>query len=299
MKKWICLPLCALLLAALFCTSQAQIPQADENAIRVYFVSDSAHSSSALVWESRVLDPNQDAIQQLVTWLLAGPEAVDHEAILPGGVTLISRHLAGTTLTLNFSNEYSDLTGADLTLANAAVVMTLTQLEEVEGVVILSAGEPVLADSTVPLTAENFDLSGRSSDPVTIKLSLYFLSENGTDVISESREIQASDDSVSAAAQAVLDTLCAGPTTKGLRSFLPNSTDGISFKIKKKTCTLTIDDQWRSALLDSSGKATLSTWALTASLTGLDGIDLVTYEQDGTEVSGLSDKEIAAVYNSQ
>ena len=136
---------------------------------------------------------------------------------------------------MNFSNEYSDLTGADLTLANAAVVMTLTQLEEVEGVVILSAGEPFLADSTVHLTAENFDLSGRSSDPVTIKLSLYFLSENGTDVISESREIQASDDSVSAAAQAVLDTLCAGPTTKGLRSFLPNSTDGISFKIKKKT----------------------------------------------------------------
>lgn len=297
MKKWICLPLCALLLAALFCASQAKITQSEENAIRVYFASGSVSSGSALAWETRVLDPNQDAIQQLVTWLLAGPNETDHEAVLPGGVTLISRRLAGTTLTLNFSSEYSDLTGAHLTLANGAVVSTLTQLDEVEGVVILSAGEPVLADSTVPLTAENFDLSGKSADPVTLKLSLYFLSENATDVISESREIQASDDSVSAAARAVLEALCAGPSTKGLRSFLPRSTDGISFKIKKKTCTLTIDDEWRSALLDSSGRATLSAWALTASLTGLDGIDQVTYEQDDAKVAGLSDKEIAAVYD--
>ena len=49
--------------------------------------------------------------------------------------------------------------------------------------------------------------------------------------------------------------------------------------------------------MDSSGRATLSAWALTASLTGLDGIDQVTYEQDDAKVAGLSDKEIAAVYD--
>lgn len=297
MKKWICLPLCALLFAALFCASQAKTAQSEEASIRVYFASDSIHSNSVLAWESRTLDPNRNSIQQLATWLLAGPNDADHRAVLPSGVTLISRHLAGTTLTLNFSAEYSDLTGADLTVANGAVVATMTQLDEVEGVVILSAGEPVLADSTVPLTAENFDLSGRGADPVTVKLPLYFLSENATDAIPESREIQASNNSLSAAAQAVLDTLCAGPSTKGLRSFLPGSTDGLSFKIEKKICTLTIDDQWRSALLDSHGKATLSAWALTASLTGLDGIDQVVYQQNGTEVPGLSDKEIATAYH--
>ena len=138
MKKWICLPLCALLLVALFCASQAKTTQAEENTIRVYFVSNSLRSSSVLAWESRVLDPNQDSIQQLVSWLLAGPNHPDHEAILPSGVTLISKHLADSTLTLNFSSEYSDLTGADLTVANGSVVATMTQLEEVDGVVILS-----------------------------------------------------------------------------------------------------------------------------------------------------------------
>ena len=297
MKKWICLPLCALLLVALFCASQAKTTQAEENTIRVYFVSNSLRSSSVLAWESRVLDPNQDSIQQLVSWLLAGPNHPDHEAILPSGVTLISKHLADSTLTLNFSSEYSDLTGADLTVANGSVVATMTQLEEVDGVVILSAGEPVLANSTVPLTAADFDLSGKSADPVTVQSPLYFLSENATDVISESREIQISNSSVSTEVQAVLDALCAGPLTKGLRSFLPSSTDGLSSVVKNKVCTLNLDDEWRNALLNSDGKATLSAWALTASLTGLNGIDQVIYQQNDAEIPGLSDKEIAAVYD--
>lgn len=147
-----------------------------------------------------------------------------------------------------------------LTLANASVVLTMTQLEAVDGVVILSAGEPVLSNSTVPLTAEDFDLSGKSADPVTVKIPLYFLSENASDVIPESREIQASTSSVSAEVQAVLDALCAGPKTKGLRSFLPATSDGLSPKLKNKTCTLTIDDEWRNALLNSDNKATLSAW---------------------------------------
>ena len=297
MKKWICLPLCALLLTALFCAGQVRIATEEEHAIRVYFTSHSMRSSSALVWESRVLNPDRDAVQQLAAWLLAGPKAADHEAILPGGVTLISQHRNGSTLTLNFSDEYSDLSDAALTLANAYVVLTMTQLEAVDGVVILSAGEPVLSNSTVPLTAEDFDLSGKSADPVTVKIPLYFLSENASDVIPESREIQASTSSVSAEVQAVLDALCAGPKTKGLRSFLPATSDGLSPKLKNKTCTLTIDDEWRNALLNSDNKATLSAWALTASLSGLEGIDQVVYQQDDLEVPGLSDKEIAAVYN--
>ena len=212
-------------------------------------------------------------------------------------MTLISQHRNGSTLTLNFSDEYSDLSDAALTLANASVVLTMTQLEAVDGVVILSAGEPVLSNSTVPLTAEDFDLSGKSADPVTVKIPLYFLSENASDVIPESREIQASTSSVSAEVQAVLDALCAGPKTKGLRSFLPATSDGLSPKLKNKTCTLTIDDEWRNALLNSDNKATLSAWALTASLSGLEGIDQVVYQQDDLEVPGLSDKEIAAIYD--
>ena len=132
---------------------------------------------------------------------------------------------------------------------------------------------------------------------MTVKIPLYFLSENASDVIPESREIQASTSSVSAEVQAVLDALCAGPKTKGLRSFLPATSDGLSPKLKNKTCTLTIDDEWRNALLNSDNKATLSAWALTASLSGLEGIDQVVYQQDDLEVPGLSDKEIAAVHD--
>ncbi len=297
MKKWICLPLCVLLLLALFCAGQSKTSATTEHTIRVYFLSSNMTSDSALIPESRILDPKQDSVQQLIQWLLADPKDADHDPLFPSSVTLISKKLSDSVLTLNFSSEYSELTGADLTVANAAVVLTVTQLEDIDGVILLSAGERVLPNTTLPLTTDDFDLSGKSADPVGINVPLYFLSENGVDVVAEPREVQASDSSISSAAQAVLDALCTGPQTKGLHSFFPTTSEGVTLKIKSKTCFLTINDVWRNVLLDADAHATLSAWAITATLTGVDGIDQVIYLEDSTEIPGLSNKEIAAVYN--
>lgn len=297
MKKWICLPLCALFVAALYYIGLSETTTAAKHTMSVYFMSTSMNSGSVLTTESRVLDPHQDAIRQLIQFLLDGPKDADHHPALPDDVTLISEKLNGSVLTINFSDEYSELTGAALTVANASVVLTMTQLEKVDSVRILSAGEPVLPTNTAPLTAADFDLSGKSADPVTLKLPLYFPSKNGTDVFSEKRAIQASASSVSAEAQAVLDALCAGPETEGLRSSFPASPEKLTLKFKNKICSLTVDDEWRNVLLNAHGKATLSAWALTASLTELDGIDQVRYLNNNTEIPGLSEKEIAAVYD--
>ena len=48
MKKWICLPLCALLLTALFCAGQVRIATEEEHAIRVYFTSHSIDRKSVV-----------------------------------------------------------------------------------------------------------------------------------------------------------------------------------------------------------------------------------------------------------
>lgn len=298
MKKWICLPLAALLLIALFCATQFKTVSAAKHTFQVYFRSNSMTSSSALEPETRTLNPKEDSIPQLLQWLLDGPQETDHSDVLPEGVTLISQTLHDSVLTLNFSKEYSELTGVDLTVANGSIVLTMTQLKGVDGVTILSAGEQVLPSTTLPLTANDFDLSGKSADPVELTLPLYFLSQNGTDAISENRTIQASATSVSASAQAALDALCAGPVTKGLRSFLPATTDGVSVQIKNGTCSLTVTDAWCSILLDADGAPTLSAWALTATLTGIDGIDQVSFlDEQGAELPGLSEKRIAAIYH--
>ena len=42
---------------------------------------------------------------------------------------------------MDFSSRYASLSGIDLTLADYSVVLTLTQLEEVEAVMITAEGE--------------------------------------------------------------------------------------------------------------------------------------------------------------
>lgn len=53
------------------------------------------------------------------------------------------------------------------------------------------------------------------------------------------------------------------------------------------------------ALLDEDGKANLAAWALSASLTELDGVNQVSYWNHGTEIPGLSAGEIEKVYTAQ
>lgn len=297
MKKWFCLLLAALFAGALFWVGLRVTVQNEADMLRVYVISDNIHSGSSLVWEYRKPDPERDPEQQLVDWLLIEPQKAEHRAAIPGGVTLLSRKLEDGILTLNFSEGYGDLNGASKSLANGAVVLTMTQLESVNGVVIRSAGEPVTGGNALTLTPEMFDLSGRSADPVVLALPLYFLSDDGGEVVPESREIQASDEAPATEVRAVLNTLCAGPETEALRSPYPSAADQVSLTVRERRCVLSVDNQWRDVLLDAQGKATLSAWALSASLTGLDSIDQVVYQQNGAEIPGLTETAIAAVYN--
>ena len=282
--------------AALVCMGQVGPVLPAGDTVRVYFASDNLRTDSALVWEKRSPDPGRDPVEQMVDWLLEGPQAAHNLPTLPGGVTLLSHERKGAVLTLNFSKGYGDLSGADLSIANGSVVLTLTQLNNVDSVVILSAGEPVEGSSALPLTAEDFDLSGRSADPITLNLPLYFLSADGSEVVSESRRLQTASPAPADAARAVLEALCAGPERNNLRPSYPPNADGVSVKIENSRCVLNVDGRWLDALLDRKGKPTLTAWALTASLSGLEDIDQIDFRQGGRTVPGLSETEISSVY---
>lgn len=73
----------------------------------------------------------------------------------------------------------------------------------------------------------------------------------------------------------------------------------MTIRLEKTVCALSLPDQWMQALLDENGKANLAAWALSASLTQLDGVSQVSYWNDGGEIPGLSAKEIKKVYTVQ
>ena len=74
---------------------------------------------------------------------------------LPEGVSLRSWTLNNGLLTVDFSSTYGTLSGIDLTLADYSVVLTLTQLEEVETVMITVGGEMLSYRDHQRMTAED------------------------------------------------------------------------------------------------------------------------------------------------
>ena len=86
--------------------------------------------------------------QALMEELLAGP--VDETLVntIPAGTTLLSLELDGARALVDLSSAYSTLSGVELTLADYAIALTLTQLPEIASVSIMVRGKELAYRTT-------------------------------------------------------------------------------------------------------------------------------------------------------
>lgn len=150
MRVWFALiPLLVCLLGG--CASASS----QENTYEVYFRARGTEPVpvSALRSEWRSLDEGEEPVQGLLDCLLAGPESEGLESALPTAVTLRQWSLQDGLLTVDFSGWYGSLSGIALTLADYSVVLTMTQLETVNAVMITVDGDPLAYRNHQRLTA--------------------------------------------------------------------------------------------------------------------------------------------------
>ena len=91
--------------------------------------------------ERHTLPAGTDPVEGLLTLLLAGPDGENLTRTIPAGVTLRGWELSNGLLTVDFSSRYCGLSGISLTLADYSVVHTLSQLPQVQAVMITADGE--------------------------------------------------------------------------------------------------------------------------------------------------------------
>lgn len=143
----------ALLLSLALLLGLSGCGEGEEAGYDVYYVSQSAGEEAALAAEKRTLPPGTDPVEGLLSLLLTPPQREDLTNVIPELVTLRQWSLENGLLTVDFSGSYGLLSGIDLTLADYCVVLTLTQLEEVEAVVITADGERIFYRDHQRLTA--------------------------------------------------------------------------------------------------------------------------------------------------
>ena len=182
-RAWIRLLACGLL-CVLLLSGCAGEPVGDDYAL--YFRARdlrSAAGEGALQTE-RWTPPEQDLdtaalAEAMMEALLAGPAEETLQNTIPAGTALLSLTLNGSQAVVDLSPAYSSLSGVELTLADQAVALTLTQLPEILSVRITVRGQELAYRDKQVFTGQDVLLAPEGDVVDTVTAALYFPNADG------------------------------------------------------------------------------------------------------------------------
>ena len=285
-KRWIVLTLCTLVLLVIGCAvGTATVRQEPEGtAYQLYFLERTladADGGDALRAEVGALDDTGCSAvvtaRLLLEALLRGPKDPLLESPFPKGTSLVSAERVGTELRVDLSAAYGGLSGVELSLADYAITLTLTQLPDVARVRITVLGEELDYRSRQVFLSRDVLLAPKEDVVSTVAVSLYFPDGDGV-LTEEKRTLNLYEGDTQGGA--VIRALENGPEAKGLQSALPEG-----FKVRKVwaeegVCYVSLS----SALLEGRpdpAALTLAIDALERSLLSLESVEEVRFLVDG------------------
>ncbi len=271
MKKCILALLCVCLLPTAACTQGDQPPP--EGSYKVYFaVPGERGGMTAVDFEYQELSAGEDPVEGLVQRLLAGPKTGGLASPLLPGVRLRSAVLEEDGLLhLDLSEQYNGLAGIYLTVANACFVLTLSQVEGVEGLYITVEGAPLPYQAVQPLRADHFILSGAEEETVSVNALLYFPRTEGG-LGAEYRTVTKTEsDSLPAA---VLTALLAGPQSEELTAPLPDGTVLRSVRVENGICKVDLSGEFLTGEPQEEEQARMAVYAIVNTLCALEELNI-------------------------
>lgn len=124
MKKYLCLILCLLLILSGCGNKQPKI----EKPVKYYYCKADVtygSASSVISWEERESAGYEDNVFYLISRYLSGPDSSDFLKTFPRFTRLSLCEIQEESVSLCLSNELASLSGMELTLACAALTMTV------------------------------------------------------------------------------------------------------------------------------------------------------------------------------
>jgi germination protein M len=276
MKRLLALLVAALLLAA--CAAEPEQPAADGYAIYYAAVLGADAGGDAIRSDTLVVPggAEQDTAalaETLVRALLREPDDAALRSPFPGGTSLQKLSVARGRALVDLSPQYERLSGIDLSIADACLTLTLTQIDGIYAVRITVDGRELPYRETQLLTAADALLSSGEDVTRPINVSLYFLdAETGT-LRAQAQTLALYEGQTRVSA--VFDALRRGPAgDEALRVLLGDGAALASSHIENGVCYVEL-----SGVGEENRALTLD--ALRLSLLSLDGVDEVRLRIDG------------------
>lgn len=262
--------LCGMMLVA--CGEQKE---GGENILQVYYVSNSETKVEVHPHAMESTEPTEQ-MDELIQCLSTNPEKLEYKAPFTMGFQLLGIKYAEGKVQLDVDAAYLELPNITQILVRAAIVRTLTQLDNITYVGITVEGNQ-LYDSMGSLVgwmnAEQF-INNDGNEINTyeqVRVKLYFASEDGTNLIAAYREKHYSTNTP--LERFVVEELIAGPTIEGLYPSINPTTKIISVMTKDGICYVNLDENFLT--VQGNVSTDVSVYSIVNSLVELSNINKV------------------------
>lgn len=235
----------------------------------------------------------RELAEMLIRKLLDGPTDESLKSTIPDGTSLLSLEIQLGRAIVDLSSAYGTLSGVELTLADYAITLTLTQLTDISSVKITVQGQE-LAYREKQVFKERDVLMSPQEDVVgTVPATLYFQDSSGT-LTAEERtlELYEGDTQVAVVARA----LELGPETKGLLPVFPEGFRVKSLWPEEQICYVNLPSALISCLPEETEEAQLVFRSLEKSLCSLESVKEVRFLVDGEFAQNYGEVPVSEPY---
>lgn len=277
-KRWI-LP--ALLLFVLIgCGRQAE--SVSGKAYDIYYIDNEETKIFAETYQTEATDA-QKLLEELLERLSANPDKMQYKAPLAENFELLDYTWDGGQLTINFDERYKEMDTVKEILVRAAIVRTLSQIENVNYISFTIQNEPLTDNTGVAvgtMSADTFiDNAGNEINTYEkVNLRLYFANENGDRLVEENQRNVVYNSNVSLE-KLVVEKLIEGPATAGHYPTINPAVQINSVVVNDRICYVNLSESFLSQPYNVTSDVTI--YSLANSLVELPNINKVQISING------------------
>ena len=278
MKKQICLLLIfAVVLSLGGCGSESY-----QDPGHFYYLRTTSRFSGGdgvIVPEVRELKNLRSDLDSVLLTYLEGPTTEDLESPFPRDTEMLDWKRIGTSLHINFSKPFSQLSGIDLTLACACIAKTCMDVTDAQIIRIRADGALLNGSTYIVMDEESIRVLDDSLDKLRTDLTLYYTDSQRRYLIGHTVSVNlANHDNV---ASYLTEQLLTPPSGMGLVSPLPSGTKLLSCRISDGLCSLDFSQEFEQNAFSQSFAQRTTLLSLVNTLTQLEDVERVEFYLEG------------------
>ena len=245
-RKWIVLVLFTLIsfICLTGCMKKKDVASAP---YKIYYLNPEQTGLVEEAYTGETEEPEK-AAEEILTCLKEGSEGIQGQSVIPDGVEIERFTLDNEKLDLYFNSSYHDMNTVQEVLCRAALVRSLTQINEIDLVGFHVDGEPLTNDEGKEygyFQSEDFvQNTGQSIHSFEeTNLVLYFANEDGDKLTAQTVSVKYNSNV--AFEKVIVERLMRGPSGTGLKETIPKETKLLGVSIKDGICYLNFDEGLR------------------------------------------------------